>query len=96
MATNVPVEPALSPERRDEMIEAFARHVTSMGLTTPVLFLLEAHQPLSFLGSQALTILQPFLSLVFDPSASTECALLLEQPDSIERLIRRLETGRAA
>jgi hypothetical protein len=54
--------------------------------------LLEAHKPLSFLGSQAILILQPLLSFAFDAATSSEYARLLEDGENVELLIRRLET----
>jgi hypothetical protein len=84
----------LSEARRDELIESLARRVESMGLSAAVIFLLEAHKPLSFLGSQGILILQPLLSIAFDAERSSEYSQLLEERGSVERLIQRLEKGR--
>ena len=81
----------LSAERRDEMIEALACRVEALGLTTPAVLMLEAHRPLSFLGSQAIFVLQPLLSFALESQTSREYAELLEDRDNVERLIRRLE-----
>ncbi len=80
-----------SAARRDEMIEALASRIDALGLSTPAILMLEAHKPLSFLGSQALLLMQPLLSLVFDPTASQTYAALLEEGENVELLIRRLE-----
>lgn len=85
---------ALTEVRRQEMIESLARRVQSMGLSAAVIFLLEAHKPLSFLGSQGILILQPLLSVAFDPARSSEYSQLLEESGSVERLIQRLEKGK--
>jgi len=87
-------EAELSDLRRDEIIEALAGRIESMGMVTPAILLLEAHKPLSFLGSQALLIAQPFLSYMLDPAASKEYASLLEERGNVELLIRRLENGK--
>ncbi len=91
MASEERSAPDLSNERRDELIETLARRIENMGLTTPAVLMLEAHKPLSFLGSQAVLVAQPLLSLVFDPSTSMDYARLLEDRSNIERLIQRLE-----
>jgi hypothetical protein len=93
MATAEPGAPELSSERRDRLIEDLARRIETLGLTTPAVLMLEAHKPLSFLGSQAILIAQPLLSFVFDPARSTEYASLLEDRSNVELLIRRLEKG---
>lgn len=81
----------LSDERRNELIENLARRIEGMGMTSAAILMLEAHKPLSFLGSQAILFLQPLLSFAFDPRTSQEYAELLEQRDNVELLIRRLE-----
>jgi len=86
-----PGAPELSSERRDRLIEDLARRIESLGLTAPAVLMLEAHKPLSFLGSQAILIAQPLLSLIIDPVKSTEYASLLEDRGNVELLIRRLE-----
>jgi hypothetical protein len=82
---------SLDGERRDVLIENLAHRIEALGLSAPAILLLEAHKPLSFLGSQALLILQPLLAFAFDTSTSAEYAALLEERSNVERLIRRLE-----
>lgn len=74
-----------------ELIESLAQRIESLGLTMPVVLMLEAHKPLSFLGSQVLLILQPLLNVLFDPATSSAYAALLEDRRSVEQLIQRLE-----
>jgi len=82
-----------STARRDELIEGVAQRIESMGLATPAILMLEAHKPLSFLGSQALLILQPILTFALDPQTSSDYATLLEDRQNVELLIQRLERG---
>jgi hypothetical protein len=84
-------DPDLSNERRDALIEALAQRIEAGGLTAPAILLLEAHKPLSFLGSQALLVVQPILSFAFGTSTSAQYAALLEERSNVERLIQRLE-----
>ena len=91
MREGAPGSTDLSNERRDQLIEDLARRIEDMGLATPAILMLEAHKPLSFLGSQAILIAQPLLSFAFDPTASRELANLLEDRSNVELLIQRLE-----
>ena len=81
----------LTEARRDELIETLAGRIEGMGLATPAILMLEANKPLSFLGSQALLVLQPLLGFAVGDTATEEYAALLEDRDNVERLILRLE-----
>jgi hypothetical protein len=81
----------LSPARRDEVIESLAQKVQGWGLVAPAIFLLEAHKPLSFLGSQLLLLTQPILRFFVADVLVDDTAALLEEPRNVERLILRLE-----
>jgi hypothetical protein len=78
---------------REQMIEIVAQRIETLGLATPAILMLEAHKPLSFLGSQALIVLQPILSFALDPQTSSAWSELLEDRSNIDLLIRRLERG---
>jgi hypothetical protein len=82
----------LASGRRDQLIEALAQRIEAMGLATPAIVMLEAHKPLSFIGSQAILILQPLLSFAVNPAVSNEIADLLAERSNVELLIRRLES----
>ena len=60
-------------------------------LRNPVLALLDAGRPLTFLGGQMLWVLQPALSLFISGTTVRQTARLLEEPDSVAALINRLE-----
>lgn len=85
--------PDAAAARRDEIIERVARRIEALGMTTPAILMLEAHKPLSFLGSQALLVLQPVLGLALDAQTSSAYAEFLEDRRNVELLIRRLERG---
>jgi hypothetical protein len=94
MSKREPATTELNSARRDELIEGLAQRIEGMGLSAAAILMLEAHKPLSFVGSQAILILQPLLSFAIDAQTSRDYALLLEQRDNVELLIRRLDTGR--
>lgn len=85
----------LDSTRRDALIEDLAQKIARLGLTTPAILFLEAHKPLSFLGSQALLFSQPLLGFLLGDETARDYALLLEDQENVEQLLRSLE-GRAA
>jgi hypothetical protein len=49
------------PDPDEALITAIASRVVRMGLAVPAVFFLESSKPLSFIGSQALVFLEPFV-----------------------------------
>jgi hypothetical protein len=80
----------LEPHRRDQLIEQWAQAAVRSGLGSLAVFLLEAHRPLAPLGSQVLLGVQPTLALLCRIDA-TEVAAFLDDPENVERLMRRIE-----
>lgn len=80
-----------SPARCDELVERVARQLRAWHLTTPAILFLQIHAPLAFLGSQLLFASQPFVSGFTGDRLIHDLAYLLEEPENVERLIRRLE-----
>ena len=74
----------------DALVERLARLVGRWGLATPAIFFLEANKPLSFIGSQALLLLQPMTDLFMAPELMTDLAALFADRDRLETLISRL------
>jgi hypothetical protein len=73
------------------LIEKVAAAVVAKGMATPAIFLLESSKPLSFLGSQALHFLEPFVRSLFDTVTYTRVAKALEDRKNVERLLVRVE-----
>lgn len=76
-------------------VEEIANKITDLGLTAPVILLLEAHKPLAFIGSQLLLIAQPTLDIFLPGNLVGNTANLLGSPDQLENLITRLEMSSA-
>lgn len=76
----------------DPLIERLAHLVARWGLVTPAIAFLEANKPLSFVGSQALLMLQPMADLFVARELTTDLAMLLADRDRLERLVASLET----
>ena len=81
----------LSVARQEQLIDGLARRISSWGLATPSIALLEAHKPLSFIASQTLLAFQPLLTLFLGDAPLGEYASLLEDRSSVDRIIYRLE-----
>ncbi len=62
-----------------------------MGLAAPAIFFLESSKPLSFIGSQALVFLEPFVKSILNVASYDRFVALLEDRRNIEKLIVRIE-----
>jgi len=79
----------ITPERRDQLVEAMARRIAQFGMITPAIFFLEMNKPISFIGSQAMHFFSPIVSVLFQNFQ--EYAYFFEDRENVERLIVRLE-----
>ena len=73
------------------LLEKIAHGIVRREMTAPALLFLESLGPLSFLGSQVLYGLTPFLELVSDERELERLAVILERRDSIDRLITLIQ-----
>ncbi|MFN0152688.1 MAG: hypothetical protein ACKVU1_18450 [bacterium] len=86
-----PLDRAAENEADRELIESVARAIVVRGMAAPAILMLESSKPLSFLGSQALHFLEPFVRTLFDATQFSRLARALENRDNIERLLVRIE-----
>jgi hypothetical protein len=92
-------EPQHETETDPQFVERIAAAIVRRRLTTPAILLLESSKPLNFIGSQMMIVAHPLLRMVFPLAAGPDydrLVRLLEERDSIERLIcaiELLETG---
>ncbi len=77
----------------DVLVERLAHLVGRWGLATPAIFFLEANKPLSFIGSQALLLLQPMTDLFMAPDLTADLVALFADRGRLETLISRLEVS---
>jgi len=78
-------------EDERELIESVARAIVVRGMAAPAILMLESSKPLSFLGSQALHFLEPFVRSLFDSTQFSRFARALENRENVERLLVRIE-----
>ncbi len=85
------LEAALSEDER-AFLDKLADGLMRRRLGTPAMFFLESMKPLGFLGSQAMIVFRPIVSVVLSsPDGYDRLTRLLERRGSIELLLRRLE-----
>ncbi len=80
-----------------QFIMQVATAIQRRGLTLPALVALEAGQPLAFISSQLLWVMQPVVSLLLSPTQMAsqqyqQLAHLLEEPTAVQSLIHCLGT----
>lgn len=86
----LPPEPG-SDEQDAALIEAVAKRIVAMGLAAPAVFFLESTKPLSYIGSQALVFLEPFVKSVLNLRSYDRFTAMLEDRKNIEKLMLRIE-----
>ncbi|MCL4394493.1 MAG: hypothetical protein M1482_06790 [Chloroflexi bacterium] len=85
---------ACDQRRREQLIRDLARRAAALHLTAPAILFLEMHKPFAFTGAQMLWVAQPLLSPWLNGTTVRDLALLLEDPASVEQLIKQLESAR--
>jgi hypothetical protein len=68
-----------------------AEKLVKKHLTVPAIFFLESSKPLAFLGGQLLIFLEPFVQTLFNFEQYQRFAILMEDRDSWEKLVRKIE-----
>lgn len=84
-------EDELSDEERDAILERIAQGIVRRGMSAPAVLFLEMNKPLSFVASQSLIVLTPFLAPFVGIENVHRYSRLLEKRENVERLIERIE-----
>jgi hypothetical protein len=83
-------------ERQREVLGKIARELARRRLTAPAIFTLESMMPLSFIASQALVMLRPFVQALVGGKDYAVFAAALEERENVEWLLRELEAAEEA
>jgi len=83
--------PDVTPERRDELLNAISDRIIRHGLVTPAIFFLQMGKPLAFLGSQAVFLAQPFAGLFLNEDSIEDFGHILSDRENVELLLVMLE-----
>ena len=88
----IPKGGGTTPVPEDEkLLDAVASRVVRMGMAVPAIFFLESTKPFSYIGSQGLVFLEPFVKSILNLQSYDRFVALLEDRQNIERLLRRIE-----
>ena len=74
------------------LLDRIAGEVARRGLRAPSVLFLESVRPLNFVGSQAMVFLQPLVGAAFSTVQWERVAEILERRESIELLLRKIES----
>ncbi|VAW30207.1 hypothetical protein MNBD_CHLOROFLEXI01-1911 [hydrothermal vent metagenome] len=80
----------------DLLLDQIVTSLKQRGLHTVALTLLEAGQPLAFIGSQLLWLAQPALALFWPSSQVGQLAQLMEDPTAVSALRQHLAADEVA
>jgi len=92
----VDIDTPLTPERRDEVIDALAHKIVGRRLEMPAVLFLDMHKPLSFIASQSLLVAMPLLGAIFGAQSVADISKLLRDRENLDLLITRIENMSAA
>jgi len=81
----------VTEEDAERILKRVADEIVSRRLTAPAIFLLESCRPLSFVGSQAMIVLEPFVRAIFDLPDYRKFALMMERRENVASLIDMIE-----
>jgi hypothetical protein len=73
------------------IIDKVAGRIVDKGLAAPAIFLLESSKPLSFVASQGMLFLQPFVEAVLRTKDYEAFQQMLEKRENVERLLQKIE-----
>jgi len=68
-----------------------AREIVSRRLAAPATFMLESSKPLSFVASQGLVVLGPFVDAALDVPNYDAFVRMIEKRENVEKLLVRIE-----
>ena len=77
---------------KEEALLNFAHKIRDLGLSTPVVVLLEMHKPICGLLHSVALLGQPFATMLFGARLSSLIVEVLESPEGISRFIELLES----
>lgn len=80
-------------DRQREVLAKVAAGLVSRRLTAPAIFALESAMPLTFVASQTLVLLRPFVQALIGIKDYEVFAAALENRENVEWLIQQLEAA---
>lgn len=84
-----------SGDETGELLDRLAERVVAMRMTLPAILFLESSKPLNFVGSQMIGTFEPLVRTIFNWADVERLRVALEDRNTIERLIVKIEEGEA-
>lgn len=81
------------PERQRHVLRKVAEGLAARRLTAPAIFVLESGMPLTYVASQALVLLRPFVQAIVGIQDYEVFAAAVEDRKNVEWLIQQLEAA---
>jgi len=88
-STESPFGPLSEADR--ELLAKLALAIARRRMVGPAILFLESLRPLSYIGSQAMLFLRPFLTPLFKAERYDRLAEILERREGIEELVKAIE-----
>jgi len=80
----------LTPQQEEILIK-IARKVVHWRMSVPAILFLESVKPLNYVGSQMMAFFEPFVQTLFNWKDYEEFRRMMEDRQTIERLIQKIE-----
>jgi hypothetical protein len=80
----------LTPQQ-EEILTKIAQKVVYWKMSVPVILFLESVKPLNYIGSQMMAFFEPFVQTLFSWKDYDEFRKMMEERETIERLLRKIE-----
>lgn len=74
-----------------DLLRKLADYIVKRNMSVPAIMFLESVRPLNFVGSQAMIFLKPLLSRFFTREEYDKLAIVLENREAIDLLIKEIE-----
>ena len=81
----------VSPERAKELIEKVAKFVAERRMGAPAILFLESVRPLTFVGSQVMYFISPFITTLFNSKEFEEFSAMMTERHNADLLIKRID-----
>jgi len=75
----------------NELLHKIAQKVVHWQMTVPAILFLESVKPLTYIGSQTMVFLEPFVSAVFNVKDYNLFRQMMEKRENVERLLQKIE-----
>jgi hypothetical protein len=80
----------LTPQQ-EEILLKIARKVIHWKMSVPAILFLESVKPLNYVGSQMMAFFEPFVETLFSWKDYDEFRKMMEERETIERLLQKIE-----